>query len=171
MIAEVNAPASSRGAGAEASITAVFEAQYGRFCRLAYLLTGDAGRAEEVVMDAFVRSLAAWRLRGADQPEAYVRRAVVNLCRNRRRRSWLERRHAQTRPGDPAVPPEPVDHVWAAVRALPPRQRAAVVLRYWEDLGENEIAAALGCSTGTVKSQLSKARATLAKVLDMEEER
>jgi RNA polymerase sigma-70 factor (sigma-E family) len=162
-------PVASAGSDADAAITAVFEAQYGRLCRLAYLLTGDASRAEEVVMEAFVRSLTSWRRRGADEPGAYLRRAVVNLCRNRRRRAWLERHHARLVVEESAASREPVDHVWVAVRALPPRQRAAVVLRYWDDLGEAEIAAALGCSVGTVKSQLSKARATLAAALQAEE--
>ncbi len=143
------------------TITSLFEAEYAHLCRLAFLLTGDAGRAEEIVMEAFVRSLSRWRT--VREPKAYVRRAVVNLSRNRLRRAFLERRQA----ADPGVSqlPEPTDHVWAAVRALPPRQRAAVVLRYWQDLTDAEIADALGCSIGTVKSQLSKARASLARVL------
>jgi RNA polymerase sigma-70 factor (sigma-E family) len=169
VIAEMDVPASD-AVDAQTAIIAVFEAQYVRFCRLAYLLTGDAGRAEEVVMDAFARSLAAWRTRAPGQPDAYVRRAVVNLCRNRRRRSWLERRHARARTEDVVMVAEPIDHVWAAVLALPPRQRAAIVLRYWDDLSEAQIAAALGCSPGTVKSQLSKARATLSGVLGVEED-
>lgn len=166
----MDAQASAPSVDSEAAITAVFEAQYTRLCRLAYLLTGDASRAEEVVMDAFVRSLAAWRLRRPDQPSAYVRRAVVNLSRNRRRRFWHERRHGGTPPAAAVIPTEPVDHIWAAVRNLPQRQRAAVIMRYWDDLGEAEIADALGCSRGTVKSQLSKARATLTTTLKIAEE-
>jgi RNA polymerase sigma-70 factor (sigma-E family) len=147
------------------AITTVFEAEYRRLCRLAFLLTGEAAQAEEIVMEAFVRSLARWRT--VREPEAYVRRAVVNLCGNRRRRAFLERRRTEPAPGY-AFPADPVDHVSAAVQALPPRQRAAVVLRYWHDLGDAEIADAMGCSTGTVKSQLAKARATLGRVLQEE---
>jgi RNA polymerase sigma-70 factor (sigma-E family) len=164
----MDAPVPSMASDAESAITTVFETQYTRLCRLAFLLTGDAARAEEVVMDAFVRSLSAWRRSSAVEPAAYVRRAVVNLCRNRRRRAWLERRHAPTH-DDATAEHEPADHVLAAVRALPARQRAAVVLRYWDDASEADIAATLGCSVGTVKSQLSKARATLAAALHEEE--
>lgn len=145
------------------TITSLFEAEYGRLCRLAFLLTGDTSRAEEIVMDAFVRSLSRWRT--VREPSAYVRRAVVNLCRNRRRRAFLERALPLGRERV-TLPTEPADDVWAAVRSLPPRQRAAVVLRYWDDLGDAEIARTLGCSVGTVKSQLAKARASLARVLE-----
>jgi RNA polymerase sigma-70 factor (sigma-E family) len=153
-------------AGQADSITSVFEAEYTRLCRLAYVLTGDGARAEEIVMEAFVRSMTKWR--NVREPSAYVRRTVVNLSSNRRRRAFLERALPFRR--EPiAVPTEPVDHVWAAVRGLPPRQRAAVVLRYWGDESDDAIAAALGCSVGTVKSQLSKARASLARVLQEDE--
>ncbi|MGI8662175.1 MAG: SigE family RNA polymerase sigma factor [Acidimicrobiales bacterium] len=149
------------------SITALFELQYTRLCRLAFLLTGEDGRAEEIVMEAFVRSIARWR--SVREPETYVRRAVVNLCRNRRRRAWTER-HAPT-PGEAASPPpEPMGEVWTAVTRLPPRQRAAVVLRYWDDISEADIASVLGCSTGTVKSQLAKARASLERALAVQED-
>ena len=149
------------------TITSVFEAQYARFCRLAYLLTGDRSRAEEIVMEAFVRSLSRWR--SVREPEAYVRRAVVNLSRNRLRRAFLERR-PPTDQDSVTLPADPADHIWAAVRALPPRQRAAIVLRYWDDLSDAEISAALGCAVGTVKSQLSKARASLARSLGKQED-
>jgi RNA polymerase sigma-70 factor (sigma-E family) len=149
------------------TITSLFEAEYSRLCRLAFLLTGDESRAEEIVMDAFVRSLSRWR--NVREPHAYVRRAVVNLSSNRRRRAFLERALPLGRERVTHLP-EPVDDVWTAVRALPPRQRAAVVLRYWDDLSDAEIAAALSCSIGTVKSQLSKARASLARALGTQED-
>ncbi len=149
-----------------ASVTALFEAEYTRLCRLAFLLTGDHGRAEEIVMEAFVRSLTTWRT--VREPAAYVRRAVVNLCSNRRRRAFLERRWAFGRE-QITEPAAPVDHIWSAVRRLPPRQRAAVVLRYWDDESEAAIADALGCSVGTVKSQLAKARNSLARTLGNQE--
>jgi RNA polymerase sigma-70 factor (sigma-E family) len=148
------------------SITSVFEAEYRHLCRLAYVLTGDSARAEEIVMEAFVRSMTKWR--SVREPSAYVRRAVVNLASNRRRRAFLERALPFRREAV-AAPAEPVDHVWAAVRGLPPRQRAAVVLRYWADESDAAIAETLGCSVGTVKSQLSKARATLARALQEEQ--
>lgn len=153
--------------GGADSIGAVFAAEYPRLCRLAYLLTGDTGRAEEIVMEAFVRSMSRWG--SVREPEAYVRRAVINLCRNRRRRAWLERQAPVPRE-TVSVPPEPADDVWAAVRGLPARQRAAVVLRYYDDMSEADIAETLGCSVGTVKSQLAKARASLARALGAQEE-
>ena len=149
------------------SIGAFFESEYSALCRLAYLLTGDGSRAEEIVMEAFVRSISRWR--SIREPKAYLRRAVLNLCRNRRRRAWLER-HAPTSREDASTPAEPTDHVWAAVRRLPARQRASVVLRYYEDMSEADIAATLGCSAGTVKSQLAKARASLARALGTQED-
>ena len=107
----------------------------------------------------------AWRrVRRADDPDAYLRRILVNTS-NRR----FRRRRVAEQPGDP---PEtavegPADLVGertallAALRQLPPRQRAVVVLRYWEDLTDTQIGAALGCSPGTVRSQLSRALAKL----------
>jgi RNA polymerase sigma-70 factor (sigma-E family) len=149
-------------------LSALFASEYSSLCRLAYLLTGDAGRAEEIVMEAFVRSISRWR--AVREPRTYVRRSVINLCSNRRRRAWLER-HAPTPREAVSSPPEPDDEVWAAVRQLPARQRATVALRYWDDMSEADIADTLGCSTGTVKSQLAKARATLARALGDQEER
>jgi RNA polymerase sigma factor (sigma-70 family) len=101
--------------------------------------------------------------------DAYLRRAVVNLCRSKIRRKTIEARvNAEHFRRGELKPPDwdPERHetsrlVWEAVRALPERQRACVVLRYFDDLPEAQIADALECSVGTVKSQLSKARAKL----------
>lgn len=152
----------------------LFDRHYPGLCRLAYLIVGDRVQAEEVVMDAFMRTFASWgRIRDLDHSEAYLRRAVVNLSRTRaRRRHTEERSYAATasQSAEPATAePERELVVWEAVRRLPDRQRAAVVLRYYEDLSEADIAELLGCSVGTVKSQLFKARATLAEALDEEE--
>jgi RNA polymerase sigma-70 factor (sigma-E family) len=148
-------------------IQALFQEHYAGLCRLAYLITGDQALAEELVMDAFMRTFAGWRrIRDLDRADAYLRRAVVNLSRSRLRRRQTESQSPPFR----AAPKEPdaddARVVWDAVRALPHRQRAAVVLRYYEDLPEVEIADALGCSVGTVKSQLSKARSALARALE-----
>ena len=154
-----------------ARIKALFEEHYGGLCRLAYLITGDRAQAEELVMDAFMRTFASWRrIRDLDRADAYLRRAVVNLSRSRLRRQRTEERSpkfVETRPDSDA---DDARVVWDAVQALPHRQRAAVVLRYYEDLPEAEIADTLGCSLGTVKSQLSKARATLAHLLEGRDE-
>jgi RNA polymerase sigma-70 factor (sigma-E family) len=133
--------------------------------RLAFGLTGDRFMAEDIAQTALARAYVAWRrVSRADDPDAYLRRILVNAS-NRR-----FRRHRVTeQPGDP---PEtavdgPADLVseraalLAALRQLPPRQRAVVVLRYWEDLTDAQIAAVMGCSSGTVRSQLARALAKL----------
>ena len=147
---------------------AFFVAHYESLCRTAMLVLGDAALAEELVMDAFAQALSKWRrVEAADAPVAYVRRMVVNLCVSRVRRFAVERR-LRTRLVEPPTEAEDAADadLLSAVAALPPRQRACVVLRYFDDLAEADIAAALGCSVGTVKSQLAKARASLARVLE-----
>ena len=158
--------------------TALFRHHYAPMCRLAYVILGDAGRAEEVVMEAFVHTFGGWRgLRDVERADAYLRRTVVNLCRTQVRRRRVEDRSnaAHLRSGAGAAAGRDLAQdvanrqVWAAVRALPERQRAAVALRYYADLPEAEIAETLGCSVGTVKSQLSKARAALGRALAEED--
>jgi RNA polymerase sigma-70 factor (sigma-E family) len=133
--------------------------------RLAFGLTGDRWAAEDIAQATLARAYVAWRrVSQADDPDAYMRRILVNTS-NRR----FRRHRVAEQPGDP---PEtavegPADLVGeraallTALRQLPPRQRAVVVLRYWEDLTDAQIAAALGCSPGTVRSQLSRALAKL----------
>lgn len=133
--------------------------------RLAFGLTGDRWLAEDIAQTALTRAYVAWRrVSRADDPDAYLRRILVNTS-NRR----FRRHRVAEQPGDP---PEtavegPADLVGeraallAALRQLPPRQRAVVVLRYWEDLTDAQIAVTLGCSPGTVRSQLSRALAKL----------
>lgn len=158
--------------GRDDAIAGLFDRHYASLCRLAYLLLDDRAAAEEAVQDAFVRTFAGWhRLRDPERAYTYLRAAVVNQCRSRGRRRQREQR------GNRKLLDAASDQVWAtersvdtvtvldAVRALPPRQREAVVLRYYEDLPERDVAAALGCSLGTVKSQLAKARASLARGL------
>ncbi len=157
------------GPSRDEQVSALFDDHYEGLCRLASLLLGDRSAAEEAVQEAFVRTFAGWRrIRQPERAQWYRRRAVVNQCRSRQRRRVTEDRgnrlvHATDDGAAPADPASSVEvlMVLEAVRGLPPRQREAVVLRYYEDLPEAEIAAALGCSVGTVKSQLAKARATL----------
>jgi RNA polymerase sigma-70 factor (sigma-E family) len=130
--------------------------------RLAYLLTGDRSLAEDLVQDAFVK--LAGRLAHLRDPEAfdaYLRRTVVNLAnshwrRKRLERAYLERQRGRARP----VPTEPDlgsrDALWRALQKLSERQRAAIVLRYYEDLSEQQVADILGCRQGTVKSLVSR---------------
>lgn len=158
----------------ERDIAALFDRHYAPLCRLAYVILGDAGLAEEIVMDALLKTYNSWgRIRDHARSDAYLRRAVVNLCRSKIRRKVIERRvNQETYKRDERKAPawdaeihETKRLVWEAVKKLPDRQRAAVVLRYFEDLPEAEIAEILDCAQGTVKSQLSKARAKLEKEL------
>jgi RNA polymerase sigma-70 factor (sigma-E family) len=157
-------------------IEALFNRHYAPMCRLAYLILGDAAAAEEIVMEALLKTFSGWRrIRDVDRLDAYLRRAVVNGCRSRIRRKGIEARvneqalSAEERRGRggawDAERHETSRLVWEAVKALPERQRACVVLRYFEDLPESQIADILECSVGTVKSQLSKARGKMERVL------
>lgn len=170
---ETEAPAGRRAAPSDAVVRELFAAHWTGLCRLAGLILGDHAWAEEVVQEAFLRTCDGWgRLRQPDRADLYLRATVVNLCRSRLRRRSIEWRVNSTSfrrspevVEPPSTEPDEAQRVAAAVRALPPRQRSAVVLRYYEDLSEAEIAVALGCSVGTVKSQLAKARQSLGRRL------
>jgi RNA polymerase sigma-70 factor (sigma-E family) len=151
-----------------------FERHYRELGRLAYLLTGDADEADDLTADAFVVVWRRWdRVTAATSPIAYVRGIVVKLAGSRVRRLLRERRKVKTleamRHGGhggtdgPDVPA--VLDVRAALRRLPTRKRACVVLRHAFDLSERETAQVLGVSVGTVKSQTSKAVAELERLL------
>jgi RNA polymerase sigma-70 factor (sigma-E family) len=129
--------------------------------RLAFGLTGDRWIAEDIAQTTLARAYVAWRrVRRADDPDAYLRRILVNTSNRRFRKQRVSEQSGD--PPETAVE-GPADLVGeraallVALRQLPPRQRAVVVLRYWEDLTDTQIAAALGCSPGTVRSQLSRA--------------
>ncbi len=131
--------------------------------RYAHLLTGDPHRAEDVVQVALAKTLLKWsRIDRNGNPEGYVRKAILNQVINTQRRRWRER-PTEVLPETPVPAPAPEERLtmWSALATLPPKQRAVVVLRYYDDLSEAQIAETLGCSTGTVKSQASKALAKL----------
>ena len=142
---------------------------------LAYLLTGDPYLAEDVVQDAFVRLAGRFRhLRNPDAFGAYLRRTVVNLCRAHWRRARVERaylRREESLAQEWVPPPEAGlgGDVVRAMRCLPYRQRAAVVLRYFEDLSEAQAAEALRCSSRAVNALVSRALAALRTQLGGEE--
>lgn len=122
--------------------------------RFAHVLTGDPHRAADLVQDALERTLLGWhRIERKDDPEVYVRRAIVNRHVSVWRRTRRERLVAETPDQPYAGETGRDDELWAALATLAPRQRAVVVLRYYEDLSEADTAAALGCSVGTVKSR------------------
>jgi RNA polymerase sigma-70 factor, ECF subfamily len=133
--------------------------------RWAHLLTGDRGRAEDVVQHALASTYRHWGRISPEGAEAYVRRAVLNAHFSWWRRGWRHEQPTEVIPERPG--PEPTaavderDLMWAALATLPPRQRAVLVLRYYEDLSELEIARVLDISPGTVKSQAAKALAKL----------
>ena len=130
-----------------------------RLLRTAYLLCGDRGHAEDLVQTALLRTARRWRT-ARQQPEAYARRVVVNLAKDRWR--TLARRPRETAIEEDVALVEDDgtldrDELLRAARQLPPGQRAVLVLRFFDDLSVEETAATLGCSTGTVKSQTSRA--------------
>jgi RNA polymerase sigma-70 factor (sigma-E family) len=133
--------------------------------RTAYLLTHDRAAAEDLLQVALTRTWAAWGRVGAD-PVPYVRKVLVNVHTSAWRRRWRgELPSAElpesTGPADTTEAVDERDVVWTALGRLPRRQRAVLVLRYFEDLTETQTAAVLGVSVGTVKSQASKALARL----------
>ncbi|GAB3822735.1 SigE family RNA polymerase sigma factor [Kribbella italica] len=142
--------------------------------RFAYLITRDRGRAEEAVQDALIAAYPRWSRIGAD-PDAYVRRCIVNADISRWRR-FFRRETPVDDPSalavvvgaDHATSYADADAVWRLCASLPTRQRAAVVLRYYEGLPDADIAEILGCTAATVRSQIHRAlsslRATLKEV-------
>jgi RNA polymerase sigma-70 factor (sigma-E family) len=138
-----------------------YRAQHEPMLRLAYLLTQSRSAAEDLVQDSFIRIQPRWG--SLDTPAAYLRRTVTNACY-----SWHRRRRREAAaPVEPVVAAEPEhDEMWDALAKLPPRRRAALVLRYYLDLSEADIAEALGCRPGTVKSLTHRALAELRSVLE-----
>jgi RNA polymerase sigma-70 factor (sigma-E family) len=163
---------SAAGRGDE-EYAALYAATWPRLYRVAYAVTRDAGRAEDAVQTAMAKAYASWdRVRAADRPEDYLRTMVMNEVLGARRRGWWRLERSGTVPdGSPGEGPDDPGHrtvldrdeLWGWLARLGPRQRAVVVLRYFEDLSEAEIADTLGCSRGTVKSQASAALATLRR--------
>jgi len=157
-------PAIATPAGATAEFDAFVAARYSALVRTAYLLTHDGALAEDLVQTALAKSWPKWR-RVHTAPEAYVRKVMVNTFATWWRRRWRGERPTDDLPERPADTGDPDGgerpDLWSALRRLPPRQRAVLVLRYYDDLTETETATLLDCSVGTVKSQASKALAKL----------
>lgn len=138
--------------------------------RTAYLLTGNRHEAEDLLQTALANTYVAWgRIRDRGATEAYVRRALVNLAsRGWRRRDRVVLTDEVPDPGHDGGLGLMVGHavLWQAVCELPPRMRATIVLRYYEDLSEAQAAEALGCSVGSVKSQTHHAMKRLRAALE-----
>jgi RNA polymerase sigma-70 factor (sigma-E family) len=138
--------------------------------RLAYLLTGDQAVAEDLVQEAFVRMVARLQfLREGEGSRAYLRRTIVNLSKNQFRRRAVERSYVERQRAEPLMEARDTELATkelmrSALLALPERQRCAIVLRYYEDLPDGEIADLLRCRPGTVRSLISRGLAALRGV-------
>jgi RNA polymerase sigma-70 factor (sigma-E family) len=163
---------SAAGPAADEAVTAMYQSHYAGLVRAAVLLVGDFATAEDVVQDCFIAMHRAWwRLRDTSKAAPYLRSAVINRSRSVLRHRAVVDRH----------PPMPVpalasaeasalaaverSSVLAALSTLPVRQREAVVLRYYADLSEAQIAAAMGISRGAVKSHVARAKDSLRAAL------
>jgi RNA polymerase sigma-70 factor (sigma-E family) len=142
--------------------------------RLAWLITGNEAQAEDLAHDAFIRVAGRFGdLRDPDAFNVYLKRTVINLAnsffrRRRVERAFLEAEGRGARPSLEAVEHDPVerDRLWRTLMILPPRQRAAIVLRYYEDLSESQTANLLQCPVGTVKSLVSRGLETLRREVE-----
>jgi RNA polymerase sigma factor (sigma-70 family) len=158
-------------AGADEEFRTMFVATYPGVARTVQLLVGDRAVAEEVTQEAFIQLLLHWRkVSRFERPDMWVRRVAIRRAQRERSRMWrrggLEQSLAPLSEAGP--PPEPDDEIRAAVDTLPPKQRAVVVLFYFEDRPMDEIADLLGCSTSSGWSQLHTARQKLAGLLSEE---
>ena len=155
--------------GAESDFRAWVLARREPLRRSAYLMCGDWFLADDLVQEAVGRVYAVWprvSVRGA--PDSYARRVVVNLLVDHRRRAWRREVPHDELPdrADPtAIDTSVRDDVMRALAEVPPRQRAVLVLRFWEDLSVEETASVMSCSTGNVKSQTSRGLANLRAAL------
>jgi RNA polymerase sigma-70 factor (sigma-E family) len=153
--------------------TAFYQATWARMYRTAYGITRDRTTAEDALQSAYAKAFSSWRrVTAADEPEAYLRRMVVNEVLGAKRRSGRRPEHltdsvesvANASADGSQEGYADREALWTALGQLPPRQRAVIVLRYYEDLSEAQIADALRCSQGTVKSQASSALANLRRI-------
>jgi RNA polymerase sigma factor (sigma-70 family) len=159
-------PLTDRSAGGRPdAVEELHRLRFADAVRLAHLLSGDASVAEDLAQEAFVR--VRERLDGVDAPWAYLRAAVVNACRSHHRSRGREAVRLRLRLVGAATESQlGARELLDAVDALPYRQKAVIVLRYYEDLSEHDIARALGCRPGTVKSLASRALQHLAKEVE-----
>ena len=142
-----------------------YAGEHGRLFASLFVLSGDRDLAAEATDEALSRALQRWdRVSEMDSPGGWTYQVAVNVLRRATRRRALERR-LMRRLVRQDISPAPAGEVWDVVRALPERQRMAVVLRYVADLAENDIATVMGVTRGTVASTLADARHTLAGLL------
>ncbi|MFJ4716798.1 SigE family RNA polymerase sigma factor [Streptomyces sp. NPDC088785] len=169
-------PAAEAGEGAD-DFRAFVIGRWSRLMRTAYLLTGEQYAAEDLVQGCLERTYVAWRkVSEARDPDAYVRRIMVNTHARKYRRGlkeYLSRGDGAElgrdlpESGDRIAQADDRSDLVAALAQLPARQREAVVLRYWEDLSETQTAAAMGCSVGTVKSNAARGISRLRSAIEL----
>ncbi|GLW48583.1 RNA polymerase subunit sigma-24 [Streptomyces sp. NBRC 14336] len=146
-------------------------ARWSGLLHLARLLTGgDRHRAEDLVQDSLVKLWSVWAKIGEEAPEAYVRRIMARAAAKSARRRWwgerpVEQLPEQAMPGDVSARVAERSRLEAALAQLPPKQRAAVVLRYYQDLPDRQVADVLGCPVGTARSHASRGVARLRQLL------
>lgn len=160
---------------ADRAVTALYGTHYRALVRLAALLVRDVSTAEEVVQDSFIAMHAAWlRLRDTDKALSYLRQSVVNRSRSVLRHRVVMDKNAPKPPPDvPSAEQGAISElersaVVSALRKLPQRQREALVLRFYADLSEAQIAATMGISRGAVKSHTARGMSSMRAVLEME---
>lgn len=168
----IGAPAVPDHWAADQSLTDIYCAEYSSLVRMAASLVSDISTAEEVVQDSFVATQVVWpHLRSSDKALAYVRQSVMNRARSVLRRRLVADRH----PPKPEPDAPSAEHsalaeversaVFAALRMLPARQREVMMLRFYLDLREGQIASVMGISKGSVKTHTARAMATLREML------
>lgn len=157
------------GGAADDGFAELFGAEFRRVARTVRHVVGDDRVAEEIAQDAFVQLYRHWsKVAHYDRPDLWVRRVAIRRAQRERHRDW-QRPVLELRAVDPprdVAPGEPHDDVLAAVRTLPPQQRAVVVLFYFEDRPMPEVAEIVGCSVSTGWNHLHRARKRLAALLD-----
>ncbi|MBO0802661.1 MAG: SigE family RNA polymerase sigma factor [Nocardiopsaceae bacterium] len=168
-------PATAVAWEAQQFVTELYQAEYKSLVRLALLLVHDVQTAEEVVQESFVAMNTAWRrLRDSQKALAYLRQSVVNKSRSvLRHRTVIDKNAPKPPPDEPSAESSALARiervaVVTALLALPTRQREALVLRYYGDFSEAEIAAAMGISRGAVKSHTSRGMSALKSILEQE---
>jgi len=161
-----------RGQAPDEAVTVMYLAHYAVLVRLAVMLVGDVATAEDVVQDSFIAMHRAWRrLRDTAKALPYLRRSVINRSRSvLRHRAVADRQFPVLAPGLPSAEDSALaaiqrSSVLAALSTLPLRQREVIVLRYYADLTDAQIAATLGISRGTVKSHTARAKDSLRAML------
>ena len=148
-----------------------FDSRLSRMRASAYLLCGDWHLAEDLVQTSFTKVYLAWhRLANREALDQYVSKVLVRTFIDEKRRGWWRRERTTDEPPEIPTPrgeaPEDRMALWQVLSGVPPRQRAALVLRYWEDLSVEETAEVLACSVGTVKSQTARGLQTLRTLLN-----